>query len=331
MNIDIGYRVKFIKKRNSFRIILGIIVIALVSSYISTTDWLKPKLQGKTLVIAHRAGSGLWPQNSRTAVLNSVATSKARHSDSRYLGIEIDVVLTGENQVVLSHDPWIHKLLCQKTSGETLNEQILIKNLTLRELQSGFLCGGLPDPDFPDVIPKAETIPTLNEVLGALKTAPGMVLFLDVKIDGVLTASPDAYAEALAECLDKADLPNKIYIEGPDSESLAAFRARIHSPFVASLSYPPFSTDENPVMTVVKSRWLTKSRLKSPLEMARTAKAEAIVSHTAVITWNAAKQANDAGIEVILFTPNTKKDLERYCHWPANILITDFPNLGHCR
>ncbi len=330
MIINIGHQVKFITKRNSFRIILIIIVFALAGGYISTTDWLKPKLQHKTLVIAHRAGSGLWPQNSRTAVLNSIATMKARKSNDRYQGIEIDLVLTKDNYAVLSHDPWVHTTLCQTSSGEPLNEKILIKDLALRELQSGFVCGGVPDPDFPAVMPIAETIATLDEVLEALKVTPDMVLFLDVKIDGELTASSEEYAKALAESLDKSELPNKLYIEGPDVDALATFRSMIRTPFVPSLSYPPFSKEENPVMTVVKSRWLTKFRLKSPLEKAKAAKAEAIVSHTAVITWNAAKQVVDAGIEVILFTPNTKEDLERYCHWPADILITDFPDLGHC-
>lgn len=321
---------KFVTKRNSFRIILAVILFALASSYVSTTDWLKPKLQYRTIVIAHRAGSGLWPQNSRTALLNSIATMKEEESANQFQGIEIDVVLTKDNQIVLSHDPWVHTTLCQKTSGQILREQYLIKDLTLQELQANFTCGGVPDPDFPDVNPKAETISTLDEVLEAIKAAPNMVLFLDVKIDGDLTAGSEEYAKALAESLDKSELPNKLYIEGPDVDTLAAFRSVIRTPFVPSLSYPPFSKEENPVMTVVKSRWLTKSQLKSPLEMAKAAKAEAIVSHTAVITWNAAKQVVDAGIEVILFTPNTKEDLERYCHWPANILITDFPDLGHC-
>jgi len=51
-------------------------------------------------------------------------------------------------------------------------------------LQSQYLCGGVRDPQFPRVEPKAETIMTLEEVLQALKKAPQMLLYLDIKIDG---------------------------------------------------------------------------------------------------------------------------------------------------
>jgi len=39
-------------------------------------------------VIAHRAGGGQWPQNSRTAVLSSIARAQAGTPQSRYDGME---------------------------------------------------------------------------------------------------------------------------------------------------------------------------------------------------------------------------------------------------
>jgi hypothetical protein len=46
----------------------------------------------------------------------------------------------------------------------------------LAELQTQFICGGISDKDFPQVIPEAESIMTLDEVLDALKSAPTAVL-----------------------------------------------------------------------------------------------------------------------------------------------------------
>jgi glycerophosphoryl diester phosphodiesterase len=262
--------------------------------------------------------------------MNSIATAGVTDHAQRYHGIEIDIVLTKDGHPVLSHDPWVHTTLCRKASGEPIGDRILIRDLTLAELQSQFICGGIADMDFPQVVPKGEKIMTLNEVLDALESAPEMVLYLDVKIDCDLTASAEAYASAIAKCLEAARLPNPLYIEGPSAGSLSAYRSAIHTNFAAVLSYPPFSTKENSALTALKARWFTKLGLRSPLRKARKAKAGAVVGPTQVITRTAARQARDNGVAVILFTPNTREDLDKFCTWPVDLLITDYPNLGHC-
>jgi len=311
---------------------LGIIIAAfgLVACYISTSGELKPELHHSPLIIAHRAGGGQWPQNSRTAVLNSIATAGAKDHAQRYHGIEIDIVLTKDGHPVLSHDPWVHKTLCRTASGEPIGDRILIRDLTLAELQSQFICGGIADKDFSQVVPKGETIMALDEVLDALESAPEMVLYLDVKIDNDLTASAEAYARAISKCLAAARLPNRLYIEGPSAESLSAYRSAIHAKFVVVLSYPPFSAKENSALTALKARWFTKLKLRSPLRKALKAKAGAVAGPTQVITKTAARQARDNGVAVVLFTPNTREDLYKFCTWPVDMLITDYPNLGHC-
>ena len=307
-----------------------LIVLALAVGYISTTDLLKPKLHNSPLILAHRAGGGHWPQNSRTAVLNSIARAQAKDPEKRYDGMEIDIVLTKDGAPVLSHDPWVHTTLCTTASGEPISDRILIHNLTLVELQSQYFCGGVPDKDFPQVKPKPEKIMTLAEVLEALKAAPEMVLYLDVKIDGEITASAEASAKAISQLWVASGLSNRLYIEGPDAASLKAYRSAIKSDYVAVLSYPPFSVTEKFYLTAIKARWLTKLRLQNPLEKAQAAKAGAVAGPKQVITWTAAKEARDNRVEVILFAPNTRKNFERYCTWPVDALITDYPDMGHC-
>jgi glycerophosphoryl diester phosphodiesterase len=281
-------------------------------------------------VIAHRAGGGQWPQNSRTAVLNCIARAHVDTPESRYDGMEVDIVLTRDGIPVLSHDPWVHTDLCTTASGAPIKERILIRDKTLVQLRAEFLCGGLRDKDFPRVDPIAESIMSLDEVLEALKMAPEMALYLDVKIDGDLTARPEEYARAIAARWQTAELPNRLYIEGPSAESLAAYRAAMRSDFVAVVSYPPFSAKENAAWTVIKARWFTKLELSSPLTAAHEAGAGAVAAPTQVMTRSAAVRAREAGLEVFLFTPNSREDLERYCAWPVDGLITDYPDLGHC-
>lgn len=314
------------------RIVVGVIalVFGLAACHVSATDPLETRTDSSPAVIAHRAGGGQWPQNSRTAVLNCIATAQTKTPQNRYDGIEMDVVLTKDGVPVLSHDPWVHTTLCTTASGEPIRDRILIRDMTLAQLQSQYLCGGVREQDFPLVNPKPEPIMTLDEVLQALRRAPNIMLYLDVKIDGDLTANAEDYAKAISTRWEAAGLPNRLYIEGPSPQSLSAYRSAFRADFVSVLSYPAFSVEENFTWTAIKARWLTKLRLRSPLAEARKAQARAVAGPTQVITRHAAKEARENGVEVVLFTPNTREDLEWYCKWPVDVLITDYPDLGHC-
>jgi len=41
-----------------------------------------------------------------------------------------------------------------------------------------------------------------------------------------------------------------------------------------------------------------------------------VAAPTQVITWTAARQARENGVEVVLLAPNTRKDIDKYCTWP---------------
>ncbi len=69
----------------------------------------------KPVLFAHRAGSGLWPQNSRHAVTQFLETI----APASNAGLELDIVLTKDMSPVLAHDPWIHKTLCTTVAGES--------------------------------------------------------------------------------------------------------------------------------------------------------------------------------------------------------------------
>ena len=317
-------------KKLWMRCIFIAVVFGLAACQLSNIAPSEPKSQNSALVIAHRAGGGQWPQNSRTAVLHCIERAQAGAPEKRIDGMEMDIALTRDGIPVLSHDPWVHTTLCTTASGEPIRERVLIRDKTLEELQSQYLCGGVRDPHFTQVEPKAETIMTLEEVLQALKKAPQMLLYLDVKIDGDLTAGPEDYAKAIAKLWEAAGLPNRLYIEGPSAESLAAYRSAIKTDFVPVLSYPAFSVMRNFAWTAVRARWLTRLRLDSPWAAARNAQAGAVVGPTQVIFRFAATEARDNGVQVVLFTINTREDLESYCGWPVDVLITDYPDLGHC-
>lgn len=68
-----------------------------------------------TKIIGHRGARGLAPENTIAAI----KAAQAHNAD----GVEIDVRVTSDGVVILSHDPTIGKLVVRKQSYETLKKQ----------------------------------------------------------------------------------------------------------------------------------------------------------------------------------------------------------------
>lgn len=133
-----------------------------------------PVLQGGPLLIAHRGGAGLAPENT-LAAFESAATDWAADM------IECDVRATRDGHTVILHDPTIDR---------TTNGTGQVSQYTLEELRA-FDAGYRFSSDGGRTFPfrgKGIVIPTIDEVLGRL---PGTRFTIEVKIG---TAQPGLFA-----------------------------------------------------------------------------------------------------------------------------------------
>jgi len=96
----------------------------------------------KTKIIAHRGGAAVKPENTLAAFKNAVELGAD--------GVEFDVQLTKDGEVVVIHDEFINR---------TMTGEGLVKDHTLAELRQ-LSAGEFFDSEFKD-----EKIPTLAEVL----------------------------------------------------------------------------------------------------------------------------------------------------------------------
>ena len=280
------------------------------------------------LVFAHRASSGLWIQNTRHAVINTVKLFQ--QPPILFHGIEIDLVLSKDNQLVLSHDPWINKKLCRDNAGKIIKE-VLIRTLTLDEIQKNYLCGGIIDTDFPHAELNQENIMSFQEFLSVVKKEPTLHVYLDLKLQEPLTKGAKEYAQSIAKTWQQSGAKNTLFIEGPTKEVINTYKKYIDNKFFSILSYPPFLTGENWTITGAKQALITFFTPRKPLEKANEAKAEGIASHTMIINQRAIKLLTQAKKNIVVFTPNNKKQMAAACESGADIIITDFPTLGPCK
>lgn len=302
-----------------------IIVFVSLLSACSTVSSVTP--HSNTLVLAHRASSGLWIQNSRNAVENTVKLYSK--NKQQFQGIEVDIVLTKDNVPVLAHDPWVHKELCVRSDKMPLKEQ-LIKDILWEDLQRDYRCGGVPDRDFPNAKTKSETILGFDEFLSIVKSTPSLIVYLDIKLQEPLTASAKDYSNAIFQRWDAAALVNPLYIEGPNARAIRIYQQYAKNPFSAVLSFPPFYANEN---TKIKGAVVAFSALVNPssgLEKVTQAKAQAIAVHTLVNNSAMQRKLQKANKKVVVFTPNSRKDIANACNSGVDIVITDYPNFATC-
>ena len=117
-----------------------------------------PELHG------HRGCRGLRPENTLPAFLHALA-----------LGVdvlEMDVVISADNEVVVSHEPWLNPVICLDPEGRIIeNSRSPRFNLyqmpyaTIRQCD----CGQRSHPAFPEQVSEPAYKPLLREVLAAVE------------------------------------------------------------------------------------------------------------------------------------------------------------------
>lgn len=121
----------------------------------------------RTEVHGHRGCRGLRPENTLPGFLHALA-----------LGVdvlEMDVVISADRQVVVSHDPWLAACLCRDAAGrriaparERQHNLYRMPYATVRQCD----CGSWAAPGFPTQQPVSAAKPLLREVLAATEAAP---------------------------------------------------------------------------------------------------------------------------------------------------------------
>ena len=161
----------------------------------------------RPLVLAHRGGAALAPENTLAAFAGAIALGAD--------GAELDVHLTRDGQVVVHHDYRLHPDLCRDTGGVWLAPPApRLLDLTYEELTRYDVGRTRPGSDYareyPDAVPAdGERIPLLQDVVALARKAPKPFwLFVELKsslFDPSLSVRPETLAEATVNVLSACD------------------------------------------------------------------------------------------------------------------------------
>ena len=173
----------------------------------------------------HRGCRGLRPENTLPAFEHAMELGVTT--------LELDTGITSDDVLVVSHNRVVSSKICRRTDGTPYEpaDEIPIRNLTLAEIQSQFICDKNPDPArFPDQMAPGDssnyTMPSLQDVIDLAGSVDPAVRFnIETKISPYApdeTVDPDTFASALVDVIRDNGIENRTVIQSFDFRTIRA-------------------------------------------------------------------------------------------------------------
>ncbi len=172
----------------------------------------------------HRGARGLLPENSVPAFLRALELGMTT--------LELDLVVSADSQLVVSHEPWLSPKICRTADGTPLSENAEAWNLFRMPAAAldSFDCGSWGHPDFPQQQPMRVHKPLLDEVVAAVRqwcSAHGRALpWFNIELktrpewDDRFTPQPETFVALALEALDRLGLKGHCNIQSFDMRVL---------------------------------------------------------------------------------------------------------------
>lgn len=281
---------------------------------------------------AHRGGRGLAPENTLAAF--------AKAMDLGVTTLELDIGLTADDVVVISHDTALNPDHTRDANGAWLPATgPSIRSLTLARLQAydvGRLNPGSNyGKPFAAQVPRdGERIPTLAALFDLVKArGDERVRFnIETKLDPTRpddTAAPEPVVRALLAEIDRAGMARRVTVQSFDWRSLALVGQWAPQLPRAYLTTP---------RTLADSRW---TQGLNPGDFASTpllvqAAAAAAGPVKGAVAWSPAfagltaaqvQEARALKLTVLPWTVNQRADMARLIDLGVDGIITDFPDV----
>ncbi|MEO8173749.1 MAG: glycerophosphodiester phosphodiesterase family protein, partial [Sediminibacterium sp.] len=174
---------------------------------------------------AHRGGRGLMPENTIIAMINAIGIKEVNT-------LEMDVHITKDGQVVVSHDPYFNPLITTTPEGKYLTTQEAQKTI-LYQMDYATIekydVGMKPHPDFPRQQKTAAHKPLLTDLVDAAEAEAknkNRIIYYNIEIKSKKTTDnthhpePEAFVEKLVAVLKQKNILGRCVIQSFDTRPL---------------------------------------------------------------------------------------------------------------
>lgn len=269
-------------------------------------------------VQAHRGGRGLMPENTLAAMSKGLSFGVKT--------LEMDVVITKDKQVVLSHEPFFNTEITTKPDGSLVKpeeeKELNIYRMDFAEVLK-YDVGLKPHPRFPKQEKKAATKPALSEVFDLVKTymkeAKRPYPFFNIETksqpasDNLYHPEPKEFVELLMGVIKAYDMEKQVIIQSFDFRTLQYLHKK----------YPQIKT----AMLVEANDKRSFRKQLDDLGFTPTIHSPAYE----LITPNLIAECHEKRIQVIPWTVNDKTTFDKLKNMGVDGIITDYPDLNEIR
>lgn len=263
---------------------------------------------------AHRGARGLMPENTIPTMLAAMDNAKVQT-------LEMDLAITKDKQVVVSHDPILNPIITTKPDGtfikpNEINENIIYQ-MEYAQLQK-FDVGLKPHPGFPQQKKLAVTIPTLNDLIDSVELKGeriGRKMLYNIEIksvegkDNIEHPNPNEFVELVVQLINQKNIIKRTTIQSFDLRPLKVLHQK----------YPKIQT-----------AYLVEGKATGDVKM----KIELLGFTPSIyspeykyVTKEVVDYCHAKGMKVIPWTVNNKKDIDALLAMGVDGLISDYPNL----
>jgi glycerophosphoryl diester phosphodiesterase len=259
----------------------------------------------------HRGARGLFPENSIEGFLAAV--------DLMVNTIELDVVISKDLQVVVSHEPWISSVICwglddkPVAAGKGLN----IYKMNYSDI-SNYNCGSQPHPDFPLQAKLSTFKPLLSEVVQEVESnvaaleLPAVKYNIEIKStaegDDIFHPKPAEFCRIVLEEIEGLGIIDRSIIQSFDVRALQEVKKV--APRV-------------PVALLVSE---TEGFEKDLENLGFTP--EIYSPNFRLVTERLVNSCHQNGIQIIPWTVNEEEDMVELLELGVDGLITDYPDVA---
>lgn len=265
----------------------------------------------------HRGCRGLYPENSIPAMIHAAE-----------LGVntlELDVVITKDKKVVLSHEPFLNHIICPRLNDSIeINEdneaEFNIYQMSYEELKT-IDCGSNIHPWFPEQLKMVSYKPLLSEVFDTVKSYCFLNSIPEPNYNIEIKSRPEwdekyhpgiaEYADLLVTLIEEKDMTNKVSIQSFDSRAIKYVHAKY------------------PGLTLV---FLSENAQNFQIELEMLGFLPDVYSpYFKTLNINGdgkqkVKELHDMGIKVVPWTVNEIEDINAVKSYGVDGIISDYPD-----
>jgi len=262
----------------------------------------------QTVIYGHRGARGVFPENTMEGFLYAASLG--------IYGLEMDVVISKDKKVVVSHEPWMNPKICTKPDNSKIS---FLRRKSLYKMDYSLIrqydCGKRGNDEFPHQKKIPAHKPLLAEVIERVEHylrinhLPPVEYNIEIKskwvTDEELHPVPEEFADLVLKELEPFHINDRVILQSFDMRPLNVLHRKNSGCKIGML---------------VKSPRFIRPRLSALEFVPDTC---GLYYKYATAKW--IKRIHDLGMKALVWTENEQQDMRNHIAMGVDGIITDYP------